>query len=150
MPGWRLGWSIVPDSLVENFLRLSQNLFISSGNIAQYSAIKIFDCIDDLDVIVENYKKTKEVIFNELSNLNMIRFNKPRGSFYYYIDISDLNIDSKQLTKNILQETGVVLTPGVDFDLKNGSKSFRLAFSIDGKVAEEGTKKLVNWFLSNY
>ena len=31
MPGWRLGWSIVPSLLVKNFLRLAQNIFISSG-----------------------------------------------------------------------------------------------------------------------
>ncbi len=150
MPGWRLGWAIVPISLVQNFLRLSQNLFISSGNIAQYSAVKIFDCIDDLNSIVENYKIIRESIFQELSSFNMIKFKKPKGSFYYYIDISDLNIDSRKLTKTILHETGVVLTPGIDFDKINGSKSFRLAYSIDGKVAEEGTKKLIQWFLSNY
>ena len=39
MPGWRLGWAIIPKELKENFLKLSQNLFISSGNIAQYSAL---------------------------------------------------------------------------------------------------------------
>ena len=40
MPGWRLGWAVVPDQFIDNFLRLSQNLFISSGNLAQYSAVK--------------------------------------------------------------------------------------------------------------
>ena len=38
MPGWRLGWAVVPDQLQSNFLKLSQNIFISSGNISQYSA----------------------------------------------------------------------------------------------------------------
>ncbi|MBS91710.1 MAG: 1-aminocyclopropane-1-carboxylate deaminase [Rickettsiales bacterium] len=150
MPGWRLGWAIVSNPLVENFLRLSQNLFISSGNIAQYSALKIFDCIDDLNLIVDNYEKTKESIFNKLSNLRMIKFDKPKGSFYYYIDISDLNINSVEFTQTILQETGVVLTPGIDFDQKNGHKSFRLAFSINSQTAKEGTNKLAQWLLSNY
>ena len=45
MPGWRLGWAIIPKELKENFLKLSQNLFISSGNIAQYSALKVFDSL---------------------------------------------------------------------------------------------------------
>ena len=46
MPGWRLGWLIVPDPLIENFLKFSQNIFISSGNIAQFSAIEVFDCLE--------------------------------------------------------------------------------------------------------
>ena len=71
-------------------------------------------------------------------------------SFYVYIDISKTKLDSSVLVEKILLETGVALTPGKDFDKINGSKSFRLAYSIDGKVAEEGTKKLMQWFLSNY
>ena len=57
MPGWRLGWVIVPKSLTKNLLKLSQNIFISSGNIAQFAAIKAFDCIKSFDKIVKNYKK---------------------------------------------------------------------------------------------
>ena len=40
MPGWRLGWAVVP-KISRNFLKLSQNFFISTGNISQYSALKL-------------------------------------------------------------------------------------------------------------
>ena len=59
MPGWRLGWVIIPNTLKENFLKLAQNLFISSGNIAQYAAVKVFDCIDQLNQVVNIYEKNK-------------------------------------------------------------------------------------------
>ena len=60
MPGWRLGWVIVPKSLTKNLLKLSQNIFISSGNIAQFAAIKAFDCIKSFDNVVKNYKENRD------------------------------------------------------------------------------------------
>jgi aspartate/methionine/tyrosine aminotransferase len=60
MPGWRLGWVIIPKVITENFLKLSQNIFISSGNIAQFSALKVFDCMKELKEIVKNYHLTRD------------------------------------------------------------------------------------------
>ena len=69
MPGWRLGWAIIPKELKENFLKLSQNLFISSGNIAQYSALKVFDSINELNEIVKVYHSTRNEVLKILKPL---------------------------------------------------------------------------------
>ncbi|MFL2678842.1 MAG: pyridoxal phosphate-dependent aminotransferase [Alphaproteobacteria bacterium] len=150
MPGWRLGWTIIPDYLKENFLKLSQNIFISSGSISQYSAIKVFDCLDSLDKIVSKYSVNKNVVSQNLSKFKRLKFFKPSGAFYYYLDVSDFHDDSSKLVSRILRETGVVLTPGTDFDKINGHKTMRLAFSCKKNIVEKATEKLTNWFLKNY
>ena len=53
MPGWRLGWAIIPNELKENFFKIIAKSFISSGNIAQYSALKVFDTLNELNEIVK-------------------------------------------------------------------------------------------------
>ena len=150
MPGWRLGWAVVPDSLKENFLKLSQNLFISSGNIAQYSALKIFECIDELNETVKKYSITRKQISKLLSQIKGLNYREPDGAFYFYLDITDLNHNSEKLTKKILNETGVALTPGTDFDKKFGHRTLRLAFSSDKRKVIEAVKKLKKWFTQNY
>lgn len=150
MPGWRLGWAIVPVDIKDNFLKLSQNLFISSGNIAQYSALNVFDHIQYFDNIVQEYEKNLNLVESELSRFNKISFKKPKGAFYFYINISQLGMGSIELSEKILLETGVVLTPGIDFDKKNGSNYLRLAFSGNTKVVEQGVKRLTSWLLKNY
>ncbi|MAI30029.1 MAG: aminotransferase class I/II-fold pyridoxal phosphate-dependent enzyme [Pelagibacteraceae bacterium TMED124] len=150
MPGWRLGWAIIPDSLRESFLKLSQNLFISSGNIAQYSAVKIFECIDELNDVVKKYSVSREQIYKLLSEIKGLNFIKPDGAFYFYLDITNFNINSEVLTKKILKETGIALTPGTDFDKKFGHRTLRLAFSIDNQKVIEAVNKLKNWFKENY
>ena len=87
MPGWRLGWAVVPKNFKENFLKLSQNLFISAGNIAQFSALKAFDCIDYFDSIVEDYKDNKNNILKELKKVESLEFQEPMGAFYFYLNI---------------------------------------------------------------
>ena len=150
MPGWRLGWTIIPDSLRENFLKLSQNLFISSGNIAQYSAIKIFECIDELNETVQQYSISREQVYKLLSGIKGLNFKKPDGAFYFYLDITKFNINSEELAKKILNEIGVALTPGTDFDKKFGLRTLRLAFSIDNQKVIEAVTKLKKWFEQNY
>ena len=150
MPGWRLGWTVIPDSLKENFLKLSQNLFISSGNIAQYSALKIFECIDELNETVKKYSITRTEICKLLSEIKGLNFREPDGAFYFYLDVTDFNNDSEELAKKILNETGVALTPGTDFDKKFGHRTMRLAFSSDKQKVMEAVTRLKKWFMQNY
>ena len=150
MPGWRLGWTVIPDSLKENFLKLSQNLFISSGNIAQYSAIKIFECIDELNETVKNYSITRKQVCKILSEIKGLNFIEPEGAFYFYLDVTNFDVDSEDLSKKILNETGVALTPGTDFDKKFGHRTMRLAFSSDKQKVIEAVTKLKKWFKQNY
>ena len=146
MPGWRLGWAVVPDKLQSNFLKLSQNIFISSGNISQYSALKAFDCIDYFDKIVDEYRDNKIQILKELKNVKNLKFKQPHGAFYFYLNIEKFGVNSIELSNKILEQTGVVLTPGNDFDKKYGLDFVRLAFSGKKEKIVKGIKKLVKWF----
>ena len=150
MPGWRLGWAIVPVDIKDNFLKLSQNLFISSGNVAQYSALNVFNHTQYFDNVVKEYEKNLNLVDRELSKIKKISFKKPKGAFYFYINISQLEMNSIELSEKILSATGVVLTPGIDFDKKNGSKYLRLAFSGKTSLVERGIEKLKNWLLNTH
>ena len=150
MPGWRLGWAIIPNELKENFLKLSQNLFISSGNIAQYSALKVFDSINELNEIVKVYHSTRNAVLEILKNIPIIKFSKPQGSFYFYIDIQNTKLDSFKFVNKLMNDTGVVLTPGIDFDKKFGSRTVRLSFSSKQNLVLEAVQKIHSWFKKNY
>lgn len=150
MPGWRLGWVIVPEILKDNLLKLSQNLFISSGNIAQYAALKVFDCIDELNKIVVKYKKNRESCNKILNDMPLLQFTIPAGSFYYYIDISKLKIDSTELCDILLKKYGLAITPGIDFDKKNGHKTIRVSFSSNHNIVVDGLGEFKKWYKKNY
>ena len=150
MPGWRLGWVIIPNTLKENFLKLAQNLFISSGNIAQYAAVKVFDCIDQLNQVVNIYEKNKNYVFDVLKKTAWNSLSESDGAFYTYIDISEFSQDSFIVVKKILDETGVALTPGTDFDKLNGRNFIRLSFSGEHQLVKEALDILSTWIKTNY
>lgn len=150
MPGWRLGWVIVPEVLKDNLLKLSQNLFISSGNIAQYAALKVFDCIDELNEIIVKYKKNRDSCNKILNDMPLLQFSIPAGAFYYYIDISELKINSTELCDILLNKHGLAITPGIDFDKKNGHKTIRVSFSSNHTIVINGLNEFRKWYKKNY
>ena len=150
MPGWRLGWAIIPDELCENFMKLSQNLFISTGSIAQKAAVKVFDCLDELNKNVNIYYKNRDIVFNYLNNSPWSNFTKTEGAFYTFIDLTKFTNNSSKLVNKILDETSVALTPGQDFDKQNGSNFIRLSFSCETKILENGMLRLTDWIKKNY
>ena len=150
MPGWRLGWVIVPKSLTKNLLKLSQNIFISSGNIAQFAAIKAFECIDNFDNVVKSYKENRDKSLKILEKMPLLEHSIPSGAFYFYVNIKKLKIDSSVFVKKLLNDTGVALTPGIDFDTRNGKKTIRISFSSDQKSLLTGLNLLYKWYKTNY
>lgn len=150
MPGWRLGWVIIPKTLTDNFLKLSQNLFISSGSIAQYSALKVFDCLNELKKLVKEYHSTRDQVSKVLNQIPIINFRIPQGAFYFYIDIRKTKLDSFKFVQKLMHETGVVLTPGLDFDKRNGTQTVRLSFSSKKEIVLDGASQIYKWFKKNY
>ena len=58
--------------------------------------------------------------------------------------------DSFDFVEKLLHETGVVLTPGFDFDKKFGKNTVRLSFSPEAKIVIEAVDKFSKWLKKNY
>ena len=62
------------------------------------------------------------------------------GAFYFYLNTKKFGIKAVDLSDKLLSQTGVVLTPGDDFDKKYGSNFLRLAFSGNKIKIKKGIK----------
>ena len=142
MTGWRLGWMVVPDNLIRTIECLAQNFFISPPTLSQLAAISIFDCFDELNANVDRYAQNRNILLTELPKAGFEKIAPPEGAFYLYADVSSITNDSKKFCAKILAETGVALTPGIDFDARYGEKFVR--FSYAGATADivEASKRL--------
>lgn len=56
MTGWRLGWMVVPTTLIDAMNRLSQNIYINAPTLSQLAACEAFECEEELDSHVKNRK----------------------------------------------------------------------------------------------
>jgi aspartate/methionine/tyrosine aminotransferase len=148
MTGWRLGWLIAPADLVRPIELLAQNLFISPPALAQEAALAAFACRAELDQRVETYRRSRSALLECLPSGGLDRFAPADGAFYLYADVGHLSTDSNELCAQILERTGVALTPGADFDNESGHRYLRLAFAGAPDRVITGAARVVDWLSS--
>jgi aspartate/methionine/tyrosine aminotransferase len=148
MTGWRLGWLIAPADLIRPLELLAQNLFISPPALAQEAGLAAFACRAELDQRVKTYRRSRAALLDCLPKGGLHRLAPADGAFYIYADVSHLTDDSRRLCADILERTGVALTPGADFDSEDGHRHLRLAFAGDPERVIEGARRLVSWLNS--
>jgi aspartate/methionine/tyrosine aminotransferase len=129
MTGWRLGWLVVPEALLDPIERLAQNLFIAPPTLSQYAALEVFNCTAELDTHVVRYARNRQIVMDALRDLGLKGFAAPDGAFYLYLDVSSLTDDSAAFTRTLLDETGVAITTGMDFDPVDGGTHVRFSFA---------------------
>ena len=145
MTGWRLGWMVVPEGLVRAVECLAQNFFISPPTLSQLAATAAFDCLDELDRNVAGYARSRALLIRDLPKAGFDRLAPADGAFYIYADVTGLTDDSVSLCRRILDETGVALTPGVDFDPVRGHHFIRFSFAESGETIAGAVRALVDW-----
>ncbi|HWB44474.1 MAG TPA: aminotransferase class I/II-fold pyridoxal phosphate-dependent enzyme [Hyphomicrobiaceae bacterium] len=145
MTGWRVGWLVVPPSLVRPIERLAQNLYISPPAPAQVAALGAFDGIDELEANKRVYAENRALLLKELPAAGLERILPPDGAFYLYADISDFSSDSVAFTKDMLAEIGIAATPGVDFDAERGSRYVRFCYAGTTGDMAEAARRLKGW-----
>jgi aspartate/methionine/tyrosine aminotransferase len=145
MTGWRLGWLLVPDELVDSVDRLASNFALCPPTLAQYAAIAAFDSYAEPDANVSRYRVNRQFLLDRLPLLGMDRFAPPDGAFYVYADVSRWTSDSLTWAARLLAETGVAVAPGVDFDPVDGGRYIRICFAGDLAELSEAMDVLADW-----
>ena len=74
MTGWRLGWAVLPDSLVRPVECLAQSLFISPPTLSQLAALAAFDAQAELDAKVALYRRNRNLLIRRLPEAGIDRF----------------------------------------------------------------------------
>ncbi len=145
MTGWRVGWMVVPDGLVRTVERLAQNLYISPPAIAQVAALGAFDGLDELAANKRVYQTNRNLLLAELPKAGLTNIVPADGAFYLYADVGHVTNDSLAFAKLMLDETGVAVTPGVDFDEARGRRFLRFSYAGSTASMTEAADRLKRW-----
>jgi aspartate/methionine/tyrosine aminotransferase len=145
MTGWRIGWMVVPPSLLRAVERLQQNLAISVPTLSQIAAEAAFDGRAELEAVKHGYEENRRILLDGLPRAGLTSFLPVDGAFYLYADISNFSADSFDFAKRMLEEAGVAATPGVDFDPLHGRKFLRLCYAGSRDDMREAVERIGNW-----
>jgi aspartate/methionine/tyrosine aminotransferase len=145
MTGWRVGWMLVPESLVRAVERLQGNLAISVPTLAQVAAEAAFDGRVEMEAVKHGYEENRRILTEGLPKAGLDKFLPVDGAFYLYADISRFSDDSLDFAKRMLNEAYVAATPGIDFDPLNGKHFLRFCYAGSAAEMHEAVQRIKDW-----
>jgi len=135
MTGWRLGYTIGPEKIIERMgLLISMtiscvNAFIQKAGVA---ALTLREPQEELKSNMQSFRKRRDTIVEGLNSIPGFSCLKPQGAFYVFPNIRGTGKASKELADKLLEENGVACLPGTVFgDAGEGYLRFSYATSID-------------------
>jgi aspartate/methionine/tyrosine aminotransferase len=146
MTGWRVGWIVLPDYLVEMANILAQNLFISAPTVSQFAALRAFDAdvVEILEQRRDAYRERRDFLAASLRSLGFILPWDPQGAFYCYADISRFSDDCEAFCHHLLEQHGIAATPGTDFGEYHARRYVRFAYTSSMPQLEQAMARLAN------
>jgi aspartate/methionine/tyrosine aminotransferase len=116
MTGWRLGYLIFPRELLGPIMKLHQNIMISANDFMQYGGMAALgEAIPICERYKAEYDRRRRYMIGRLGEIGLPLRYEPSGAFYCFADARRYGADSLALARDILQQTGVAVTPGIDF-----------------------------------
>ena len=146
MTGWRLGWSVWPEKLVQHVVKFCVNNHSCVNAAIQFGAIAALDGPDDpINFMMEKFTKRRSIIVEGLNNIKGIECVTPGGGFYAFPKVIGTGMNGQEFAKRCLHEAGVAIVPGTAFGKKAIEHvRFSFAASQDNIIqAIENIKKML-------
>ncbi len=133
MTGWRLGYGIWPERLVDYAERLAINCYSCPNAATQYAGIAALEGPQEVvETMVAAFDKRRRVMVDELNHIPGFRCVEPGGAFYAFPNVEGTGFDSHGLQEKLLHDAGVATIAGTSFgDLGEGYLRFSYANSME-------------------
>jgi len=144
MTGWRVGWLVAPPGYVEALDRLAQNIFLAASTPAQYAALAALQPAvrSVLEARRQEFQRRRDYLLPALRALGFDIPVTPQGAFYLYADCARLGGDAESLSRGLLQEAGVAVTPGRDFGAFRADSHLRFSYANTLDNLHEGVQRI--------
>jgi aspartate/methionine/tyrosine aminotransferase len=128
MTGWRLGYAVAPVRVVDAMDLLVLNTFTCAAEFTQVAAIEALrDSTGAVEVMVEEYRRRRELFVSGLNRIPGFRCQAPQGAFYAWVNIEETGLTAEEVQTILLEEGGVAGIAGAAFG--HGGKNY-LRFSL--------------------
>ena len=142
MTGWRLGYGVFPDFLVEPVTRLMTNSVSCTSVFSQMAAIAALEGPQDsVAAMMEEFTKRRGLVVEGLNSLPGITCPVPKGAFYAFPNIRATGMSSQEFANKALYEAGVALLAGTAFGAF-GDGYIRISFANSQENLLEAIERL--------
>ena len=135
MTGWRLGYAMGSNEVIQEMIKLQQYTFVCAPSFAQVAGEKALKNSFDVSSFIEDYRKKRDLIYNGLKDRFTITM--PGGAFYLFPEAPGQDAEAfviKAIENNLL------IIPGNVFSEK--TTHFRISFAATTETIEKGIEIL--------
>jgi aspartate/methionine/tyrosine aminotransferase len=144
MTGWRLGYSVWPDGLVEKVVRLCVNSHSCVNAPTQMAGIAALEGPQDpVDDMMAAFDTRRQMIVPRLNALPGFSCQNPGGAFYTFPSISGTGMDAQTLQARLLEEAGVATIAGPSFGVHAGDY-IRFSYANSVENIEKAIERIGN------
>jgi aspartate/methionine/tyrosine aminotransferase len=141
MTGWRIGYIISSSELIHKMMALQQNFFICAPSVSQTAALYALKCEKETSDMLSIYKKRRDFIVNGINQIDGLSCLKPKGAFYAFVNIKQLEMSSLDFSMRLLEEGHVATTPGISFG-ENGEGYIRISYPTSIEKIKIGLERI--------
>ena len=144
MTGWRLGYGIFPDELVEPISRLVTNSVSCTSAFSQKAAAAaILGPQDSVKMMLKEFQERAKIVVDGFNDIKGISCIKPKGAFYAFPNIKETGFKSQELSDELLNQ-GVAVLPGTSFG-RFGEGYLRISFANSRENLKEALSIIKNF-----
>ncbi|MAM45160.1 MAG: pyridoxal phosphate-dependent aminotransferase [Planctomycetota bacterium] len=144
MTGWRLGYALLPPSLVKTFDLYNVNIASCACTFSQHAAVEALrGPQDSVTSMVAEFRERRDYLVEGLNSIRGISCGTPGGAFYAFANITKTGISSAELASRLLAEAGVAVLSGASFG-PCGEGYIRLSYATSMEKLRSGIERMAN------
>ena len=145
MTGWRIGYALVPEEIMPQVFTLLNVMTSCPNSISQRAALAALKGPQDpVFQMAREYERRRNIAVERLSEVEGIKFAKPRGAFYLMIDVrkvlEKLRMNSEEFVKMLIEKYGVAFLHGTALG-SYGEGFIRMSFATSEEEIIEGIER---------
>lgn len=145
MTGWRLGYAIGAHDIIVKMNKLQQHINTNTCTFIQVGACSIYKNEPiHIKPYVEELEKRIEYFDSEINRLPYLNAVRPKAGFFYFVEISEVGVDSNTFCADLLKKTGIASTPGIAFG-PEWDKYVRFSIAVPMSTLKRAIELLANY-----
>jgi aminotransferase len=142
MTGWRLGYAAGPSDVIQNMIKLHENVAACNSQFTQSAGVEALEGDQEsLRFMIDKYASRRDLIVNGINGIEGLSCIKPKGAFYVFMNVAKTGLSSQEFALRLLKEKGVVVVPGTGFG-DAGEGFVRLSYATSEENILEGLSRI--------
>ncbi len=147
MTGFRIGYTLAPEWISEQMLKVHQYNVSCAASISQYATLEAMTTYQQHTAYIkEVFKKRRDYVYERLTGMGL-EVEQPQGAFYIFPKLTLNDMSSFDLGLSLVRNARVALVPGSSFS-KDGEGYMRLSYAYHEDILKEGLDRLEAYLLN--